>query len=83
MSYQRSVDEKRRLRKLYYTTKHAFGSGAYYCDRKGRIVRYYASRANGAGQFLRKVSNKKVRQRMEALRGSQYRRVYDYWWNLF
>lgn len=83
MGYNRSIDDKRRLIKLYNKTKYSFGSGAYYNEKKKRFVRIYPSNTSGFTKYLRRISNRRVRRSKELLNRCQYRKVYDYWWTLF
>jgi len=83
MSHRRSTEDKRRLISLARKTDGRWGCGAFFCDRKGRYIRYYRSNANGASQHHRQQSNRRVRRRVDICQRGQYRRIYDYWWNLF
>ena len=83
MSYRRVAEDRRRLIRLAGETESRWGCGAYFCDRKGRYIRYYRSNANGASQYHRRQSNRRVRRKGDIYQRGQYRRVYDYWWNLF
>lgn len=82
MSYRRSCEEKQRIAKLYKKTKHKYGRGVYYDRNKERHVRYYISK-RGRGKWLRRQSNKKVRKSQRLPIFCAYRRMYDYWWELF
>ncbi len=79
MGYQRSVDEKRKLKKL---TKEAHNfSAAYYDERKQRLVRWYI-RGPKSNRFLRRMCSKRVRKCKEVLNYNKYKRTYDYWWTV-
>ena len=84
MSHKRKEEDNRRLKKLYEETKNEFGSGVYYCERKKRLIRYSAVRS-GTGKELRRISNQRVRRTDPdfAMKGSMYRKVFDYWWTIF
>lgn len=89
MSYQRKQEDKRRLNKLYASTRQSCGAGAYYDQRKDRIIRYsYADK--GRGRYLKRLSSRAVRRQdtnedSPPAPGARaaYRRTFDYWWNLF
>lgn len=79
MSFFRKKEEKRRLRNLYYETKGRYGPGAFWSDRKERFMRWY-----GNGKELRTIANRKVRRRKNELYNKGlYKKIYDYWWELF
>lgn len=40
MSYHRSQERNRRLKKLYNETKNSYGAGAWYDEKKGRYIKY-------------------------------------------
>lgn len=84
MGYHGSKERNRRLKKTYDETKHYYGSGVYYDDKKKRYIRYYPSSKTGYTKYLRRISNKRVR-RMDyddVLKYGQYRKMFDYWWTL-
>lgn len=84
MSHRRKREENHRLKKLYEETKNGYGRGAWYSDKKQRYVRYYAYSTTGLTKQLRRTSNKKVRNSDDVpMRGSGYKKCYDYWWILF
>ena len=82
MSYRRSQQENQRIKKLYAQTKHKYGRGVYYDKDKERYVRYYISK-RGRGKWLRRQSNKKARKSTRLPNFCAYRRLFDYWWELF
>lgn len=61
----------------------ACGAGAYYDEDKKRYMRYSPCRNFGYAKYLRKVANRKVRRSKDCLKHGSYRKVYDYWWELF
>lgn len=80
MSYQRSRENKRRLRKLYEETKYSYGAGAYYCDKKHRYVKYSCH-----CKSIKLVCRRTTRRRMvnqDSLSRGGYRKLYDYWWTI-
>ena len=83
MGYRRSNERNRRLKKLYDETKNWYGAGAYYDEDKKRYIRYSPCRNSGYAKYLRKVANRKVRRSKDCLKHGSYRKVYDYWWELF
>ena len=84
MGYRGSQERNRRLKKLCDETKYSSrGAGAFYDEDKGRYVKYSPRRKPGHAKFLRRVANRKVRRNKDYLRNGQYRKVYDYWWEVF
>lgn len=85
MSYDRQKEDKRRLIKLYQKTKSRFGSGVYFDEDKKRYIRYYI--CPSYRPYLKKVSNKKVRKFLKNEEKfypkGYYKKIYDYWWNLY
>ena len=82
MGHNRSVEEQRRLKKLYMDTRTTYRGGAYYDDSKGRYVRWYNSRTPGYTKMIRRWANKKVRRMFDNLSHGLYKRAFDYWWKL-
>ena len=80
MDYKSKQEEKRRLQKLYNETKTFFGAGAYFDDKKSRIIRFYIYPEGK--KFLKKRSRRAVRRSKEKLNGASYKRLYDYWYEL-
>ena len=83
MAYKQAQERKKRLLKTYQKTKHSYGSGVWFNDRKGFYVRYSASRTPGYTKYLRRLSNRKVRRNKDFYNYGSYRKLYDYWWTLF
>lgn len=84
MDYRGSQERNRRLKKLCDETKYSSrGAGAYYDEDKKRYIRYSPCRNSGYAKYLRKVANRKVRRSKDCLKHGSYRKVYDYWWELF
>ena len=86
MSYRGCGERRRKLKKLYEQThaRRKYAGGAYFNEDKHRYVKYcpYTRSRTGIAKWLRKQANKKIRRLNKSLRNSQYRKVYDYWWNL-
>lgn len=84
MSYRRSCQEKLKLKRLYNETKNGYRSGAFYNERKQRIVRFNATNTPGYRKYLRRLSNKRLRHYKNLpLNHSSYKKLFDYWWILF
>ena len=82
MGHQRKMEEHRRLRKVYIETRHSYGAGVYFYERKNRYVRYSVGSQRSRGKYLRNVANRKVRRSNNPSNHGGYRKVYDYWWEL-
>lgn len=84
MSHRRKAMERRKLKKLHDETWNSVFAGAYWNDRKQRYVRFYTCRTPGYTKYLRRLSNRRVRHSLDVpMRGSGYRKHYDYWWELY
>lgn len=87
MGYKRSVEDRRRMKKLYDETKTKLIGGAFFDKSKGRIIRFsYSDNPRGREsmtKYLKRQSNKRVRKSDELYERGTYRRVYDYRWMLF
>ena len=81
MSYRRSQERNRRLKKLYNETKSWYGVGAYYDENRDRYIKYRHS--SNYPKYLRNRSNRKVRQTKGKLNGGQYKKAFEYWWLLY
>lgn len=82
MSFQRSQERKRRLKKLYDATKNSCCRGVYY-DRKKKRYKRYSVGSESYKRYLRRCTNKHTRKSDFIGNYGKYRRIYDYWWNLF
>lgn len=80
MSYRRKIGDKHRLQKTYRATRNSCLVGVYYDRRKGRLMRFYQSRM---AKYLRRCGNKRVRNAEITLQHGGYRKIYDYWWELW
>ena len=80
MSWKRSRETRRRLKKLSRETSGII-KGAWYDDRNDRYVRtYYAPKDK---RLLRMTANRRVRRTENVSSVGGYRKIYDYWWRLF
>ena len=82
MSWRRASEDKRRMKKIYRQTRYSIAGGVYFSEKKGRYVRYYKSDYRHADYF-RCLTNRTVRRTKDVASGGYYRRLFDYWWNLF
>lgn len=82
MAYARSREDRRRLRKLYNETRSSYAAGVWYNESKHRYERFYACRAPGYTKWLRRQSNKRLRRSSYIFKGKQYKKLFDYWWEL-
>ena len=94
MSYARSQETKKRLEKLHEETKRRLdkmyqennsrhGSGALYDNDKKRYVKISLSYRSDYPKFLRRQTNKRVRKCGFNPDRGQYRKLFDYWCELF
>ena len=79
MTWRGNQGRKHKLDKLYKETKN---DGAYIDERTGRIKKYSYSRNSKSPKFLKKYSNKVLRHMDEEELPQNYKKVFDYWWNL-
>lgn len=87
--YRRNV-ERRKKKKLYEETKYSYPSAVYEHE-DGSLRRCYF--AQNAKRHYKKISNKKFRKNsnktlrtfgtLEVPRGNKYRKVFDYWWEIY
>lgn len=82
MSYHRSQERNRRLKKLYNETKNSYGSGVWYDDENNRYIKY-TCRSRKYKKYLKKISSKKTRRYKGDLAHCDYKKTFDYWWELF
>ena len=82
--YFRSKERDRRLKKLYDATKSGYGAGAWYNEEKKRYIRCSNSNTTGYTKWLRRLSNRRIRRMKDVtLNNGQYKKVFDYWWELY
>ena len=82
MSHRRKTGDKRKLKRLYEKTKHQYGTGVWYDDRKNRFIRYSCHNT-----WLKRYCSKITRTRMKNIlenskSKAEYKKIFDYWWNL-
>ena len=82
MNHRSKLREKRKLKKLHEETKNSCLGGAYYDDRKKRIVKYSLNSGSGTTKAIRRQANKRIRKQDEAYQGGEYKKAYDYWWEI-
>lgn len=82
MGYLRSKERNRRLEKLYEETKNSYGAGVWYDEKKGRYIRYSCG-GRKHKRYLKKLSSKKARRYQGDMQNSDYKRTFDYWWELY
>lgn len=87
MAYKQAQNRYKKLLKTYKQIKgmrkHYTGAGVWYNEDRGFYYKYAASSTPGYAKFLRRISNKRIRQSKDTFRNSKYRRAYDYKWTLF
>lgn len=77
MGYRRAKSEKEHLARTYRHTKNHY-FGVY--EHNGR---YRKTKRGDRGKFCRRQSNRAVRRsKVILLAPSDYKRLYDYWWEL-
>ena len=81
MSYRESTERNRRLKKLYDETKNSYGAGAWYDAKKKRYIRYTCGGKNYR-KCLKKLSSKKTRKYTGDMQRSDYKKTFDFWWEL-
>jgi hypothetical protein len=82
MSHQRKSEDKRRLKRLYEETKNGYGAGAWYNDKKDRLIKYSCH-----STWLKRYCSKITRTRMKTIfenprEKCNYKKYFDYWWIL-
>lgn len=81
MSHKRKIEDKHRLKKLYEETKNSYGAGAWFNKNKNRYIRYTCH-----NKWLKKYCSKAIRRKMKNMevspKGNDYRKIFDYWWEL-
>ncbi len=82
MSYRRSLKDKEKLFKLVKGTGCSYLSPVWHNEEKGRYIKLDAPRKERK-KFLKKLSNRIVRRSKDNLKNSQYKKIYDLWWELY
>ena len=81
MSWKQSRERQKRLKKISENTGDNGVRGAYYDEKKERIVRLSVGPRCGR---MRRISNRKTRRtRKEYAQYGGYRKVFDLWYELF
>lgn len=85
--------QKKKHKKAWEETHGYHPFGYYPVDKNGNYTRNeeeiaYYKRDNGyqaRKKLLKRQSNKKIRKFVseEALKGGEYKKVFDYWWELY
>lgn len=81
MSYKRSIETKRRLKRLLLKTKRYYGVGAYFDSRKNRIIRY-SCHNEWVKTHSRRITRRKLKLTDDVYNGCSYKKLYDYWWEI-
>ena len=80
MGYFGSKNRNKKLNKIYQSTKNSYGSGVWFDEDKNRLIRYYRGKRS---KFLKRLGNRKFRRiKNSELQNCQYKKVFDYWWEL-
>lgn len=80
MSHTRSIETKRRLNNLYRQTKYAYGAGAYFDEKKNRLIKYSVNNKT-IKLICRRTTRRHIANDDNTMRGG-YRKYYDYWWEI-
>ena len=80
MSWQRSRETRRRLKKLSRATEHK-SIGAWYDPDNGRYIK--TNDCEFRKGYLRMIANRRVRHAQNVGSGGMYKKVFDYWWELY
>lgn len=84
MLYKSSQERAKRLKKLEAETRNNSSAGAFYNKKNGRIEKYSCH-----SKWLKARSRKETRRLTKlageniAKKGNEYKRRFDYWWELF
>ena len=80
MGYKCSQERNRRLKKLSTKTR-GYLAGVWFDEEKNRYIRNYRGKRS---PFLKRQSNKKIRRDKDNIyQKNKYRRVFDFWWELY
>lgn len=82
MSYSKSEKNKKKLKKLAQETYNTCPTGAFYSEKKKRYVRYYRGN-NWLKVHCRRMTRRKLKNTTVIYDKSQYKKLYDYWWELY
>lgn len=83
MSYQRSREDKRRLKKLYDETnfRRRYRGGVYFNHEKHRYIKWGVGDKWAKRQSVRAIRRKMKARPYHLQRGASHR-LYDYWWTV-
>lgn len=81
MSHRRKKEDNRRLRKLYDKTKNAYGAGAWYDEKKDRFIKY-SCHNKWTRTHCRRITRRKLNKCFDQYQYNDYRKIYDYWWEV-
>ena len=81
MSHKRSVEDKRRLKKLYEDTKNNYCSGAWYDEKKNRYIRYTCQN-EWFKTYSRRIVRRKLKNDEDLIHGNSYKKIFDYRWTV-
>lgn len=78
--HESKIYYKKKLRKLRNEARH-YPVPVY--ERNGRLVRIWkGSHVHNRYWFYKRESNRFIRRTSVILHHGQYRKLYDYWWNV-
>ena len=82
---ERILARKMKLKKLYHETISMYGAGAYYDEKKDRLIRYSCNSSSlrrSLNRIVRRKLNQGKYREIPYLSDGQYRKIVDYWWTL-
>ena len=80
MLYKAKQEEKRRLSKLMYETRNGcYNGGAYFNERKGRIIKY---KIQDSYKWYRKKYNGIIRRYPDVANGGHFKKIDDFRWDI-
>ena len=82
MAYKQAYERNRRLKKLAVSTKNSYAAGVWYDEDKGYYVKFQTGRKEFR-KYLRRLASRKARRYRGDLHNSDYRKVFDYWGQLY
>lgn len=82
MSYSKSEKNKKKLKKLAEETYNTCPTGAFYDEKKKRYIRYYRGN-KWLKVHCRRMTRRKLKNTVVIYDKSQYKKLYDYWWELY
>lgn len=79
MSYQRKIEDIRRLKSLYDKTKNSYIAGVWYDKDKNRYYRYSCN-IKSEKVICKRRTRRKLKGRNYILQRGQYKKVHEYKW---